>query len=312
MVSRVLPITSSKRRSAVAAGSPALCGLLAALLGMLVANTQTWAQGASFPGTRPLGMGGAMRAIATGDAGAMLNPSGISLMRSYSLEGGYQYGKTPDSHDMRISAVDSTSGFNLGGALYYAYHRDSPSSGVSQSGHLAGGSLSFPFLDKVSLGANVKYLHFRDTADSTHSGLTIDAGITLRPLSQLSIGAVGYNLLEVATAWMPLGVGGGLAFLPLPQLLFTFDMVWTKVYGDPARDHVWSFMGGGEFSLTPTAAIRAGGGRDGLTKNGYLSAGLTMLAAELGAIDLGVRQDVSGETRNTFLGVTARLFVPGI
>jgi hypothetical protein len=259
-----------------------------------------------------MGMGGAMRGLATGDAGPALNPSGISLMRAYSLESGYQYGKSPGSHDVRVSAVDSTSGFNLGGALYYAYHRDTPTTGTTESGHVVGGSLSFPFLEKIFLGANVKYLHFRDAADSAHSGVTVDAGVTVRPLPQLSVGAAGYNLVEVATDWVPTGVGGGAVLVPMAGLLFAFDTVWMKVYDNPFRDHAISYMGGGELSFAGTAAIRAGGGRDGLTTNGYISAGLTALSAELGAIDLGIRQDLSGERKNTLLGVTARLFVPAM
>ena len=107
------------------------------------------ADGVRFPGARPLGAGGALRAIATGDAGPQLNPSGMSLLRAFHVESAYQYGKATDSHDARISAVDSTSAFNLGGALSYAYHRAS-AGGVTQSGHLVGVSLSFPLPTRSS------------------------------------------------------------------------------------------------------------------------------------------------------------------
>lgn len=287
-----------------------LVSSLAFLLGGLALSATVRADGTLFPGTRPLGVGGAMRAVATGDSGPMLNPSGISLMRSYAVEGGYQYGKTLDSHDLRLSAVDSTSAFNLGGALYYTYHRDSPVDGVTQTGHLAGGSLSFPFLDKLYLGANIKYVHFQDAEDVKHAGFTFDTGLTVRPLPQVSLGAVAYNLRDLDTPWAPRGYGGGVALLPFPALLLVFDVVSTKVYGEPSRDQALQYMGGGEFSLGNTAAIRAGGGHDGLTRNGYVSAGITLLAADLGAVDFGLRQDVSGEGKTTLIGVSARLFVP--
>lgn len=242
----------------------------------------------------------------------MLNPSGISLMRAYAVEAGYQYGRTPDSHDARISAVDSTSAFNLGGALYYSYHRAAPVDGASQSGHLVGGSLSFPIVDKVYLGANLKYVRFTDVAEVTHSGFTLDGGLTLRLVPQVSVGAVAYNLMDVDTAWAPRGYGGGVAVLPFPALILAFDVVATEVSGDPERDHALSYMGGGEFSLGTAAGLRAGGGRDGLTRNGYATAGFTLISAELGALDLGFRQDVSGEEKTTILGVSARLFVPSM
>jgi hypothetical protein len=284
---------------------------LAGLVCPLAFAAPAWAEGTLFPGARPLGAGGGMRAVATGDSGPMLNPSGISLMRSYSVEGGDQYGKTPDSHDMRISAVDSTSGFNLGGALYYSYHRDSPQSGVNQTGHVAGGSLSFPFVEKVYIGTNLKYVSFNDAlTNTTHSGFTFDAGLTVRPMPELSLGAVAYNVLDHDIAWVPQGYGGGIAVLPFPALILVFDAASTKVYGDASRDQALQLMGGGEFSLGSTVAFRGGGGRDGLTRNNYCTGGVTVLLAGLGAIDIGLRQDLSGDSRTTIFGASARLFVP--
>jgi hypothetical protein len=284
---------------------------LAPLLGTLLVCPPVLAEGLLFPGARPLGTGGAMRAVATGDTGPMLNPSGISLMRSYAVEGGYQYGRTLDSHDARISAVDSTSAFNLGGALYYSYHHDSPAAGGSNSGHLAGGSLSFPFFERFYLGTNLKYVSFKDVADTSHSGFTFDGGLTVRLIPQISLGGVAYNLRDLHTAWSPRGYAGGVGVLPMPALLLVFDAVWTKVDGDPARDYASSYMGGGEFSFASSAAVRAGGGRDGLSRNDYISVGLTALAAEVGAVDIGFRQDLSGQNKTTIIGASARLFVPG-
>jgi len=271
-----------------------------------------FADGILFPSPRPLGTGGAMRAIATGDAGPQLNPSGISLLRAYLIEGSYQYGSAANSQDARISAVDSTSGFNVGGALYYTYHRDTPTDGVTQIGHLFGGSLSFPLLDKIFFGGSAKYNYFTDQTGTTHKGFVFDAGLTVRPIPQLSIGAVGYNLFDRDTPWSPRAFGGGIAVLPMPNLLLVFDSVLEKVYGNPARDQAVYYMGGGEMSFSNSAAIRAGGGRDGLSKNAYVSGGFSLLSADIGALDLGVRQDVSGTKKTTIVGVSARLFVPSM
>jgi len=251
-----------------------------------------------------------MRAAATGDSGPKLNPSGISLMRAYFLEGNYQYGSTGGSHDARISAVDSTSAFNLGGAFYYTYHHETTPDDHSQSGHLVGGSLSFPVFDKVFLGGNVKYLHFTDASGTIKSGITFDAGLTIRPVPLFSLAAIGYNLRDLDLPWAPRAVGGGVALLPIPMLLFAFDAVAEKVYGDSTRDKAWYFMGGGEFSFAASAAIRAGGGHDGLTKNGYLSAGISTVSSEVGALDFGIRRDISGNRQSTIVGLSARLFVP--
>ena len=275
------------------------------------ASATAFADGVLFPGTRPLGVGGAMRAIATGDAGPQLNPSGISLMRSYQIEGAYQYGTTAGTNDARISAVDSTSAFNLGGALNYTYHRQSVG-GVSRTGHVFGGSLAFPILDKVFVGGTAKYVHFTGVDGAFHSGFTYDAGLTIRPVSLISVGAAGYNLRDFDDPWLPRGVGGGIAFIPIPTLLFVFDSVYEKVYGDPTRDTTTHYMGGAEFSFASTGAIRAGGGRNGLTKNSYLSAGISLLSAEIGALDIGLRRDITGDQKSTIVGISGRLFVPSI
>ncbi len=279
---------------------------------MLALARPAAADGIAFPSPRPLGTGGAMRALATGDAGPQLNPSGISLLRAYLLEGSYQYGSAANSHDARISAVDSTSGFNVGGALYYTYHHDSPSEDVSRTGQLFGGSLSFPMLDKIFLGGSAKYISFSDETSTKHKGFTFDAGLTIRPIPQVSIGAVGYNLVERDTPWAPKAVGGGVAVLPMPSLILVFDSVLEKVYGDSTRDRAMYYMGGVELSFASSAAIRAGGGRDGLTKNGYVSGGISLLSADIGALDVGLRQDVSGVNKTTVIGVSARLFVPSM
>jgi hypothetical protein len=67
-------------------------------------------------------------------------------------------------------------------------------------------------------------------------------------------------------------------------------------------------MGGGEY-LARTLAARLGGGRDGLNKNGYLSGGLSFVSG-VGALDISLRQDVSGDRKGTFVGASGRLFVP--
>jgi len=282
---------------------------IACVFGLAASAGTARADGTQFTGTRPLGSGGAMRGFATGDAGPMLNPSGISLIRTYQVEGAYQYGKSQDSHDARISAVDSTSGLNLGGALYYAYHHERPDGGPGRASHLTGASLSFPFAEKVFVGGSVKYLRFDDSASERKTGLTFDAGLTIRPVAQVAVGAVGYNLRDLGTGFAPRGFGGGAAVLPVPALLLVFDAVVQKVEG---ADSAIYYMGGAEFSYAAAVAFRAGGGRDGITKNAYVTAGLSAISAEVGTIDIGFRQDVSGTAKTAVFGVSARLFVPSM
>jgi hypothetical protein len=248
-----------------------------------------------------------MRAAATGDAGPMLNPSGMSLVRAYTAEGAYQYGSRDSTHDGHVSVVDSTSGLNLGGALFYTFHAASPG-GVGQTGQMGGASLSFPLGDVLFLGATGKYLHYSAT-----KGFTVDAGITVRPVQFLSLAAVGYNLTNPGGSAAPQAVGGGACLSLLPGLLLLADSVLERVHKDAAnpqetRSSVYYVMGGGEYQIK-TLAVRLGGGRDGLHNDGYLSGGFSFVSG-IGALDMSLRQDVSGDRKGTFVGVSARLFVP--
>ncbi|MBN2576959.1 MAG: hypothetical protein JXP73_20525 [Deltaproteobacteria bacterium] len=254
-----------------------------------------------------------MRALATGDAGPQLNPSGISMMRGYQLESAYQYGSTMGAHDARVSAVASLSSPNLGGALGYTFHHASPEL-VRETGHLLGGSLSLPFVDRFFFGATAKYV--RSSGYTTLSGLTWDAGLTVRPIPQFSMGLVAYNLRDLGIEWLPRGVGAGVAVLPMPTLLLFFDAVSEMAtFNAHSRASVTQprvhYMGGGEICLSSVAAIRVGGGWNGRTRNGYLSAGVSALSAYIGALEAGLRQEVSGESRTTTIGMSARLFIPG-
>jgi hypothetical protein len=286
--------------------STAIMGATATLALAAWPSTLAWADGTALPGTRPLGTGGAMRAAATGDAGPMLNPSGISLVRSYTAEGAYQYGSRDSTHDARVSLVDSTSGLNLGGALFYTFHAASPG-GVSQTGHLTGASLSFPLGDVVFIGVTGKYLHY-----PAAKGFTVDTGLTVRLAQFFSLAVVGYNLTNPGNS-APQAVGGGACLSLVPGLLLLADSVLERVSKDATnpqetRSSAYYVMGGGEY-LARTVAVRLGGGWDGLNRNGYLSGGISFVSG-VGALDASLRQDISGNRIGTFVGVSARLFVP--
>lgn len=266
-----------------------------------------------FAGARGLAMGGAGRADARGDQGPLLNPAGMSLSRLYTVEGGYQYVTRDGGHAARASVVDSTSGFKLAGGLFYGYRTASPAGVPAISGHQAGLSLSYPFADRVLLGVTGKYLYLsggRELDDrATHSGFTADVGLAIRVGSLLTVGVAGYNLRDLSTRLAPVSLGYGVALQPIPDLTFVADAFHDFTTTDPSRGTVITLAGGLEYMWQRKVIFRAGGGHDGALEHGYLTAGLAALS-ELGSADVGVRQDVSGQAKLTFIAVGLRLFVP--
>jgi hypothetical protein len=287
--------------------STVLIGTMATLASALWQGKPAWADGTSMPGTRPLGTGGALRGSATGDAGPMLNPSGISLMRAYVVEGAYQYSGRDSGNGAHVSVVDSTSSFNLGGALSYTFFSAKPQ-GSNQTVHLGGASLSFPFSDLIFVGASAKYLYWSSTqTDGTRSttrGFILDAGLTIRPIPIVSLGVTGYNLTNRDNPFAPQAVGGGLSVTVFPGLSLLFDSVLERASG---RSNPYYIMGGAEY-LTRTFAVRLGGGRDGLYRASYVSGGVSAVST-VGTLEFALRQDISGDHKATFVGVSARLFV---
>jgi hypothetical protein len=268
------------------------------------------------PGTRALGMAGALRGAATGDTALTLNPSGMSLMRAYVIEAAYAHDSvgSENSNLGRLSIVDSTSGFNLGGGVYYQYLADKLGGGIDRSGHEGGVALSLPLGEHVFIGGTGKYFRLHTNAGAVSSsvrGFTFDAGMTLKPVSMITIGVVGQNLVDMHTDRAPRTVGGGITVGATSEFLLSFDAVYdlTSKRDLGGSGKVWGFMGGAEYLFAQKFALRAGGGRRGVSRAGYLAAGASYIA-QVGAIDFGFQQDLSGSAKETFIGVSARLFLP--
>jgi hypothetical protein len=272
-----------------------------------------------FTSPEVVGMGGAARAWATGDQGPLMNPSGMSLTKAYTLTGSYEYASRLSDQFLHASVVDSTSPFNLAGGLYYTYHAQSPSGLPAGSGHEGGFALSYPFGPYVSLGGTIKYLKLLNgDAPAGHSGgVTFDLGATVRPTPVLSIGAVGTNLHDLGTSEATRAIGYGVALLPTGGLLVAADGLTRLTADNQTGRKGTSLMGGAAYTFAAKVTARVGGGYDASTGNGYLTVGASAISV-IGAIDAGLRQDVTrgvivaggGEARETVVGISLRLFIP--
>ena len=283
------------------------------LLGLLATSSASAAEG--FVGTRSLGMGETLRGAATSGTGPLLNPSGMSLSQQYNIEADYFFVHNGDNQYLHASIVDSTSGYKVAGGLYYTYHSDNPTGALEGHGHEVGLALSLPFGDHVAVGATAKY--FRLSGDQTSlagdtGGFTYDVGITLRPASVLSVGVVGYNLRDLNVGVAPQAIGYGVALSPSEILLIAVDGVTNLTADSPLPRKGTRVSAGAELFLAKKVVLRAGGGYDGVTQNGFFTAGLSAVS-EAGALDFGLRQDVvqKGDApRDTILGASFRIFVP--
>jgi hypothetical protein len=289
--------------------------LALALTSAVAANARAFEE---FTPTEALGMGGASRAWAVADEGPLLNPSGMSLTKAYTIDGTYGYARLLSDQFLHASIVDSTSPFNLSGGLYYTYHSSNPNAALPGHGHEGGLALSFPFGPYVSIGATLKYFKLED-ADKFFDhdgGLTFDVGATIRPAQFVSIGLVGTNLRDLGNSQATQAIGYGVALIPLTNLLVVADGLTRFTADNQTGRTGTSLMGGAGYTFLGKLAARAGGGYDASTDTGYLSFGLSGIS-EIGAFDGGLRQDLQRTTlasgavvRETVVQVSLRLFIP--
>jgi hypothetical protein len=276
-----------------------------------------------FEGTRALAMGGATRAWALADSAVLLNPSGMSLAKAYNVEAAYAYGTRLSEQFFHASVVDSTSGSNLAGGLYYTYHLDKPA-GLAGHGHEVGAALSLPLGDSIALGGTLKWFRLDGADDNparaallaapTSDGLTCDVGATVRPMSSISFGVVGVNLIDRHSGQVPKMLTYGVAYLPVPDLVLAADGVTSLARDDFTGRRGTGVKAGLEASVAQRVALRAGGGIDPIAGAGYLAVGFSAVS-EVAAVDVGARGDLfpyrAGTSRNLILGLSLRLFVPG-
>jgi hypothetical protein len=272
-----------------------------------------------FTPTLPLGMGGASRAWALGDAGPLLNPSGMSLEKAYTVGGTYGYASRLSDQFLHASIVDSTSSYGLAGGLYYTYSSSSPSGAPGGHGNEGGVALSMPIGPYVAVGGTLKYLWLAgdETFNGNSGGLTFDVGVTVRPLPMISLGVVGANLRSLDNSQAPQSIGYGAAWLPFSHLIVALDGLTSLTADNYTGRKGTSIMGGGSYTLWDKLGMRAGGGYDASTGNGYATLGVTGIF-QVGAVDASVRQDLTqGELapgvpspRATVVGVSLRLFIP--
>jgi hypothetical protein len=239
----------------------------------------------------------------------------MSLVKNFqALEGSYSYSSRLHAHTLNASMVDNTSGFGIGGGLYYNYRVAEPGGGLTGHGHEVGLALSIPIANRVTFGGSVKYFRLSgiEAPDDATGGVTFDVGATVTLLPQVSIAVVGNNLRDLHNSNATQGVGYGVALIPTQDVVIAADGFTSFTPDNLTGYKGTSAMVGGDLTLAGKFDLRLGGGYYAPTRNGFVSAGVSVVS-EVGAIDAGIAQDVfvhAGGQRATVVALSLRLFIP--
>ena len=272
-----------------------------------------------FMGARPLGMGGAHRAIVTGNDSIVLNPAGMSLFRRYSFEAQYifmpEMGEGgPAEHVFHASVIDNQLAAFATGLAYTRVQR-----GDNKEGNRYDMAFSLPLSQNLMIGTDIKYLNYnRNKKKDVTDAVTVDLGVLVRTDFGLNLGVVGYNLTNTADYLdHPISMAAAVMYSPFRTLEIAFD--WFINFQRPKnpldpvnseKETGYSYHFGIEYLLMGQFTLRAGyvydqaqpGDDDHLwaTGIGYVT--------QRFAFDFGYRGSVSDSWKNTF-GFCIRLFM---
>ncbi len=309
---------------------------------------------------RGLAMGSMGRGAAIGALGPMLNPAGIEFARQYTIEAGYGLSVQDVGSNINLSITDSTTNAHIGMGAYYQFVHSSPhfanaagqpDADVTRQGNEAGISTAVPLGDHFAFGVTLKYANIstdgpNPAATATNKlpgrvvydsstlvdakGFTMDVGILIKLTDTFGIGVVGSNIIPLHSIDTPAGLGFGLGYQVMPNLLLVadaqidFDRYRSQAVDAmgnpivPAPDAVGTPLagdrrttvragGGLEYVAGNVVPIRAGYFQDTGMPGGFISAGVGYLGPSFG-IDAGYRGKVVGGNE-TLLALGLRVFL---
>lgn len=274
---------------------------------------------------RSAAMGGALRALGNSLDGLYLNPANMATSRVYHLGAVGQIWTQAQKQSYGGAAVDSIlNPERIAGGIAVTTTDQDPD-GMKRNSLDMRFALAFPFSDKVFFGASVKYLTLSQdsgpssalTPTQATAGLrkesilreiSVDAGLTVKPIPELSIAVVGVNLTNPDTALMPLLVGGGIGFGTAD---FSIEVDVNADFTTYDKTSL-SFHGGGEYLIAGMVPLRAGYAYDQAFERQAVSFGAGFLSPEF-AIDAAMRISVEGPVATALmLGLKYHLDGAGI
>jgi hypothetical protein len=293
-----------------------------------------------FVGARALSLGEAYRAIATGNDAIYMNPAGMALVPRYSPELHYQLNLNEEDHQVDASIVDSKTSPVAAGVAYTFQGAQFTKRATLQ--HTATLALAYPLFDKVFVvGTGLKYVNVWDAFVGNYlNALSADLGFISQIPGGLSFAGVGYNLIPIQSARVPLSgavavawdlgplsaliFGGSPSFGPamnatgttvddplgalrgpLSGLTLSFDwhMAFLTLNGIESR-----LSGGVEYLLFDMFPLRGGYQWVENTDDHFVSVGAGFIVPFFG-LDVGYQQSVNNLSTRT-LAVSLKFFIP--
>ena len=258
-----------------------LTAILAAALALpLPALAQSFTTLRDISSIRSAGMGNATRAFASSDEALWVNPAGIAATTRFNINASAAFEPPNGLQLYSIGSIDSQlnsdAAFPMSGGLSYSYYRSGHGE-AKRSGSIVLLGLALPLWNQAfTVGVTGKYLYLNGASDT--NAATMDVGVILRPISLLSIGAVGYNLIDVHSIEARRSWGFGVALGNDNSFRLAFDL---KLEPNELDEWKVSYFAGAEYLFGGVVMPRVGYTYDALRQTHKAGGGVSVFLGVL-------------------------------
>ncbi len=234
---------------------------------------------------RNIAMGGAYMALGYGTEAIGGNPAALSLYQRYQFEASGAYDFAHQFGMATLGVVDSaTSQLAMG----LSYHFATYGAATRRWGHVTTLALAFAPHEKVHLGLSARHYGILGATDG-HT-VTLNPGIIIKPIKELSFGLSGHNLILGNNPDVHRYFVLSSAALIKEQFTPAID-VRLEFVGEQPRV---ALHGGVEWLIAETVPVRLGYQADFIRNHQYLSFGVGYFVEGSG-VDVAYRHEFGGE-----------------
>ncbi|HCF60447.1 MAG TPA: hypothetical protein DFS52_20910 [Myxococcales bacterium] len=251
---------------------------------------------------RSAGMGDAVRGFAGSSEALLVQPAGIAATVRFNgdlmamFEPAYDYRVlAAASIDSKLNAKES---FPLaGGAGYYNY--TSGEGEAERHGSVVVLGLGLPlYPETVFVGATGKYLRLGGAVEA--SAVTLDAGAMVKLFRLLSVGAAGYNLINVYNAEARRAWGFGAAVGDDRLFHVDFDLQLDRSLS--TGENVLTYRAGAEYLIAEVVMPRVGYVHDNFRDVRKVTAGVSVLFGPM-AVEAAYQHALGSKGRYFAIGL---------
>ena len=265
-----------------------------------------------FETARTIGMGAGTRASVMGTSALALNPANLNLGNVYHIDSALSYLPNQGVFTATAAVADSVSNKLAMGmsttAVFGNGNRDF-------NGYDLRVGAAMPLARVIVLGASLRYINV-DSNIETQSGepvgpglqgFTFDAAVRVTPIKGLHLSVVGYTLLKMDSSLAPirLATSASFSFAEMIEVGGDFIVDFTSF------DKTTYIAGvGAEFLAGRKVPLRLGYRHDTGRNIHQVTASAGYLHQKF-AVELGLRQNVGGQEKDTALMLSLRYHVSG-